>query len=60
MAGWWVRLGARVERGSSDRLACSLGVSQAYATDALNWGKGLGETLTGAFSRRGKRLPKLR
>ncbi|WP_246032525.1 phage tail tape measure C-terminal domain-containing protein [Thalassobius vesicularis] len=23
---------------------------QAYATDALNWGKGLGETLTGAFS----------
>jgi hypothetical protein len=22
---------------------------QAYATDALNWGKGLGETLTGAF-----------
>ncbi|MEN8675882.1 MAG: phage tail tape measure C-terminal domain-containing protein [Alteriqipengyuania sp.] len=23
---------------------------QAYAADALNWGKGLGETLTGAFS----------
>ena len=23
---------------------------QAYATEALNWGKGLGETLTGAFS----------
>ena len=23
---------------------------QAYATDALNWGKGLGETLTAAFS----------
>jgi lambda family phage tail tape measure protein len=31
-------------------VACSVGILQAYATDALNWGKGLGETLTGAFS----------
>ncbi|MBO6882682.1 MAG: phage tail tape measure protein [Marivita sp.] len=41
--------GSAGERVATGWLAVSESL-QAYATDALNWGKGLGETLTGAFS----------
>ena len=47
----WVVCGRKAWRPRiATGLACSLESLQAYATDALNWGKGLGETLTGAFS----------